>query len=157
MHKLEAIKFLEARLAAIERDHNDELASEGTRSEADARAEAKALAATYDFLKDCKIPHSSHCFAFSNVTCAESRAPDEAMLLSSRASREAEQWARRLSDVREKARGWESRLIREALTERRPRLCQNRNKSRGAVVPKLKRPTSTFTADAESPRDWPCR
>ena len=57
MHKLEAIKFLEARLAAIEREHNDELASEGTRSEADARAEAKALAATYDFLKDCKIPH----------------------------------------------------------------------------------------------------
>ena len=57
MHKLEAIKFLEARLAAIERDHNDELASEGTRSEAEARAEAKALAATYDFLKDCKIPH----------------------------------------------------------------------------------------------------
>ena len=57
MHKLEAIKFLEARLAAIEREHNDEFASEGTRSEADARAEAKALAAIYDFLKDCKIPH----------------------------------------------------------------------------------------------------
>ena len=55
MHKLEAIKFLEARLAAIEREHNDEFASEGTRSEADARAEAKALAAIYDFLKDCKI------------------------------------------------------------------------------------------------------
>ena len=43
MHKLEAIKFLEARLAAIEREHHDELASEETRSEADARAEAKAL------------------------------------------------------------------------------------------------------------------
>jgi len=57
MHKPEAIKFLEARLAAIEREHNDELASEDTRSEADARAEAKALAAIYDFLKDCKIPH----------------------------------------------------------------------------------------------------
>ena len=57
MHKLEAIKFLEARLAAIEREHDDELASEDTRSEADARAEAKALAAIYDFLKDCKIPH----------------------------------------------------------------------------------------------------
>src|SRR6476469_1324998 len=57
MHKLEALKFLEARLAAIEREHDDELASEDTRSEADARAEAKALAATYDFLKDCKIPH----------------------------------------------------------------------------------------------------
>jgi hypothetical protein len=57
MHKLEAIKFLEARLAAIEREHHDELASEDTRSEADARAEAKALAVVYDFLKDCKISH----------------------------------------------------------------------------------------------------
>src|SRR5580765_1424053 len=57
MRKLEAIKFLEARLAAIEQEHNDELASEDTRSEADARAEAKALAAIYDFLKDCKISH----------------------------------------------------------------------------------------------------
>jgi hypothetical protein len=57
MHKLEAIKFLEARLADIEREHYDELASEDTRSEADARAEAKALAAVYDFLKDCKISH----------------------------------------------------------------------------------------------------
>jgi hypothetical protein len=57
MHKLEAIKFLEARLAAIEREHHDELANEDTRSEADARAEAKALAAVYDFLKDCKISH----------------------------------------------------------------------------------------------------
>jgi hypothetical protein len=57
MHKIEAIKFLEARLAAIEQEHNDELASEDTRSEADARAEAKALAALYDFLKECKISH----------------------------------------------------------------------------------------------------
>jgi hypothetical protein len=57
MHKLEAIKFLEARLAAIEREHHDELASEETKSEPNARAEAKALAAVYDFLKDCKISH----------------------------------------------------------------------------------------------------
>ena len=57
MHKLEAIKFLEARLAGIEQEHNDELASEDTSSEADARAEAKALAALYDFLKECKISH----------------------------------------------------------------------------------------------------
>ena len=57
MHKLEAIKFLEARLAAIEQEYHDELANEDTRSEADARAEAKALAALYDFLKECKISH----------------------------------------------------------------------------------------------------
>ena len=57
MLKLEAIKFLEARLAGIEQEHSDELASEDTRSEVDARAEAKALAAVYDFLMDCKISH----------------------------------------------------------------------------------------------------
>jgi hypothetical protein len=57
MHKREAIKILEARLAAIEQEHRDELASQDTRSEADARAEAKTLAALYEFLKDCKISH----------------------------------------------------------------------------------------------------
>ena len=57
MRKLEAMQFLEARLAAIEREYHDELANEDTRSEADARAEAKVLAAVYDFLKDCKISH----------------------------------------------------------------------------------------------------
>ena len=58
MNKLEAIKVLETRLAAIEREQHDELAGEDTRSDTDARAEAKALAALYDFLKDCKIiPH----------------------------------------------------------------------------------------------------
>ena len=55
MRKLEAINFLEERLAAIEREYCDELASETTRGEAGARAEAKAMAAVYDFLKDCKI------------------------------------------------------------------------------------------------------
>ena len=57
MNKLEAVKVLETSLAAIEREHHDELAGEDTRSETDARAEAKALAAVYDFLKDCKISH----------------------------------------------------------------------------------------------------
>lgn len=57
MRKLEAINFLEERLAAIEREYYDELASENTRGEAGARAEAKAMAAVYDFLKDCKISH----------------------------------------------------------------------------------------------------
>ena len=48
MRKLEALKFLEARLADIEREHYDELAREAPRSDADARAEAKALAAVYE-------------------------------------------------------------------------------------------------------------
>jgi hypothetical protein len=56
MHKLEAIKILEARLAAIEREHHAEFAGdEDMRDQADAKAEAKALAAVFDFLKDCKI------------------------------------------------------------------------------------------------------
>jgi hypothetical protein len=57
MHKREAIKISEARLAAIEQEHREELASQDTRSEADARAEAKTLAALYEFLNDCKISH----------------------------------------------------------------------------------------------------
>ncbi|MGH9693220.1 MAG: hypothetical protein ACRD5Z_03680 [Bryobacteraceae bacterium] len=57
MNKLEAVKVLETRLAAIEQEHHVELAGEDARSETDARAEAKALAAVYDFLKDRKIPH----------------------------------------------------------------------------------------------------
>ena len=59
MHKLEAIKILEAKLAAIEREHHAEVAGdEDMRDQADATAEAKALAALFDFLKDCKITHS---------------------------------------------------------------------------------------------------
>src|SRR6476469_5913990 len=57
MNTLEAVKVLETRLAAIEREHHDELAGEDTKSDTDARAEAKALAAVFDFLKDCKISH----------------------------------------------------------------------------------------------------
>jgi hypothetical protein len=59
MHKLEAIKILEAKLAAIEREHRTEFAGdEDMRDQAESTAEAKALAALFDFLKDCKIIHS---------------------------------------------------------------------------------------------------
>jgi hypothetical protein len=58
MHKLGAIKILEIELAAIEREHHAELAgNEDTRDQADAKAEVKALAAVFDFLRDCEIPH----------------------------------------------------------------------------------------------------
>ena len=58
MHKLEAIKILETKLAAIEQEHYVEFAgNEDMMDQADAKAEAKALAAVFDFLKDCKIPH----------------------------------------------------------------------------------------------------
>jgi len=58
MHKLEAIKILETKLAAIEREHHAEFAGdEDIRDQTDAKAEARALAAVFDFLKDCKISH----------------------------------------------------------------------------------------------------
>jgi hypothetical protein len=58
MHKLEAIKILEVKLAAIEQEHHAEFAgNEDMMDQADAKAEAKALAAVFDFLKDCKISH----------------------------------------------------------------------------------------------------
>ena len=59
MHQLEAIKILEATLAATEQEHHAEFAAsdEDIRHQADAKAEAKALAAVIDFLKDCKISH----------------------------------------------------------------------------------------------------
>ena len=46
MHKLEAIKILETKLAAIEQEYHAEFAgNEDMRDQADAKAEAKALAA----------------------------------------------------------------------------------------------------------------
>ena len=56
MHKLEAIKILETRLAALEQEHHAEFAGdEDMRDQVDAKAEAKAV--VIDFLKDCKISH----------------------------------------------------------------------------------------------------
>jgi len=63
MHKLEAIKVLEAKLAAIEQEHHaefasdEDIASKDMRDQADAKAEVKALAAVFEFLRDCKISH----------------------------------------------------------------------------------------------------
>jgi hypothetical protein len=56
MQKLEALKLLEAKLATIEQDHEAELAqNDDLREEADAKAEARALTAVFDFLENCKI------------------------------------------------------------------------------------------------------
>jgi hypothetical protein len=58
MHKLGAIKILELELAAIEQEHHAELAgNEDMRDQADAKAEVKALAAVFEFLRDCEISH----------------------------------------------------------------------------------------------------
>jgi hypothetical protein len=60
MHRLEALRILEAKLAAIEEEHQAELAeNEDLREAIDAKAEAQALAAVFDFLKNCKIAPSN--------------------------------------------------------------------------------------------------
>ena len=60
MQRLEALRILEAKLAAIEVDHIAEVAdNEYLRETIDAKAEAQALAAVFDFLKNCKIASSN--------------------------------------------------------------------------------------------------
>jgi hypothetical protein len=55
----ERLRALEAKLAIIEQDYHAELAkNEGDRELIDAKAEARALAAVFDFLRDCKISHT---------------------------------------------------------------------------------------------------
>ena len=59
MHKLEALQVLKTKLAAIEQEHHTECAdNEQAREPIDAKAEASALAAVFDFLRDCKISHT---------------------------------------------------------------------------------------------------
>ena len=59
MHKLEALQILKTKLAAIEQEHHAECAeNEEAREPIDAKAEARALAAVFDFLRDCKISHT---------------------------------------------------------------------------------------------------
>jgi hypothetical protein len=59
MHKLEALRILAGKLAAIEREHHAERAdNEEGRQPIDAKAEARALAAVFDFLRDSKISHT---------------------------------------------------------------------------------------------------
>jgi hypothetical protein len=59
MRKDDALGVLEAKLATIEEDHESELAGqEGSRKPIDAKAEARALAAVFDFLEACRIEPS---------------------------------------------------------------------------------------------------
>jgi hypothetical protein len=56
MQRLEALRLLEVKLAAIEQDHEAELAeNEDLREQVDAKAEARALTAIFDFLQNCKL------------------------------------------------------------------------------------------------------
>jgi hypothetical protein len=59
MKERERLWALEAKLAIVEQDRHGELAeNEGDREPIDAKAEARALAAVFDFLRDCKISHT---------------------------------------------------------------------------------------------------
>jgi hypothetical protein len=56
MRKEDALKILQAKLAEIEQDHDLELEGEDEpREPIDAKAEARALTAIFDFLQNCKI------------------------------------------------------------------------------------------------------
>jgi hypothetical protein len=53
---LEALRILKTRLAAIDQEHDAEFAVQHSEREViDAKAEAQALSAIFDFLKECKI------------------------------------------------------------------------------------------------------
>jgi hypothetical protein len=53
------VEILQAKLADIEEEHQAELAaSEDLREQIDAKAEARALTAVFDFLQNCKIAPS---------------------------------------------------------------------------------------------------
>jgi hypothetical protein len=56
MRKEDARTILQAKLAEIEQEHDQEIeGSEGLRDPIDAKAEARALGAVFDFLQNCKI------------------------------------------------------------------------------------------------------
>ena len=56
MRKEDALKILQAKLAEIEQEHDSELAeSEGLREPVDAKAEARALSAVFDYFQNCKL------------------------------------------------------------------------------------------------------
>ena len=56
MQTLEALRILKTRLAEIDQEHDAEFAVHDSEREAiDAKAEAQALSAIFDFLKECKI------------------------------------------------------------------------------------------------------
>jgi hypothetical protein len=61
MRKTDALQILKAKLAEIEQEHHAECADdEMARQPLDAKAEARALAAVFDFLRDSykRVEHS---------------------------------------------------------------------------------------------------
>ena len=91
MRKEDALKILQAKLAEIEQEHDSELAeSDGVRETVDAKAEARALGAVFDYLQNCKLtPTASLLRVFRRYLRApKTRAPiaDEGRTARSKAS-----------------------------------------------------------------------
>jgi hypothetical protein len=60
MHRLEALRIFEAKLRSVEEAWHAELSeNEDLREAIDAKAEAQALTAVFDFLQNCKIAPSN--------------------------------------------------------------------------------------------------
>ncbi len=55
MRKEDALKILQAKLVEIEQEHDSELAGEALPETVDAKAEARALGAVFDYLQNCKL------------------------------------------------------------------------------------------------------
>ncbi|MGD9501421.1 MAG: hypothetical protein AB7V40_02915 [Methyloceanibacter sp.] len=56
MRKDDALKILQAKLVEIEQEHDQELGgSEENRETIDAKSEARALGAVFDYLQNCKL------------------------------------------------------------------------------------------------------
>ena len=68
MHRLEALRILEAKLAAIEEDQAECAENEDSRP-IDAKAEARALAAVFDFLNNCKIAPTDSLLRIFSAIC----------------------------------------------------------------------------------------
>ena len=76
MHKLEAMRILEAKLKSVEEERHAELAkNEDLQDAIDAKAEAQALSAVFDFLRACKIVPSNSLIRIFKRYLRERREP----------------------------------------------------------------------------------
>jgi hypothetical protein len=79
MNKSEALRILEAKLASIEREHNAELSDdEGQRELIDNKAEARTLAAVFDFFE--RLQNFTHSFAASHSRALSASKTDDAFI-----------------------------------------------------------------------------
>jgi hypothetical protein len=74
MDTREALRILKANWLPLNQERRAELAdNEDLREPIDEKAEARALAALFDFLRDCKISHTDSLLRALEAICAKSR------------------------------------------------------------------------------------